>query len=467
MCLACQIKPPKIVQYNAPRSYFIPCGHCRECDEVYQKSWSFRLRVELEHLALQGWKIAFATLTYKDLCLPHMPPCVFREKIKYKSVQCFSRTDCTSFIHALRSYLWREYHLEGQMRLRYFLCSEFGSTTQRAHYHLVLAFPPCVDAQKLFNKIHRLWEPKGHVFPRYINGGCDSRGYFHKPFIVSSPAAAARYIAKYTTKDLYYFNHLQANDLSFSDFKTKLDIYRDCRQFHLGSRSLGLSILEGLTDEKKLDLLKYGYSFCGDSKLYTLPVYLKNRLIFDNVYQYKFTTPSCGQTGEDDILFYESKRIVRRDANLFFLEHFDEIFALKVKKYEKIFKMMSNPAEYRKRNIDVYLMRVSLRWYGILKARYSWSDKDCAEFYLAYYGVPFDRVCHEALSVAWLRHYVDIDLYTELFKFRGFVPITSEKHKFFHLVFSWMFSVFFGERKKYSETDKLLMRINDFFKSAA
>lgn len=187
MCLSCQIIPPKIIQNGAPRRYFIPCGHCKDCDEVYQASWSFRLRVELEKLSLQGWKIAFCTLTYKDLCLPHLPPSVFKELIKYKSVQCFSRSDATSFIHALRSFLWREYNLEGEMRLRYFLCSEFGSDTKRSHYHLCLAFPPFVDARKVFDKIHRLWEPKGHVFPRYFEGGYDSHGYHHKPFAVSPP----------------------------------------------------------------------------------------------------------------------------------------------------------------------------------------------------------------------------------------------------------------------------------------
>lgn len=416
---------------------------------------------------MQGWQVAFATLTYKDLCLPHMPPCVFREKIKYKAVQCFSRTDATTFIHALRSYLWREYHLEGQMRLRYFLCSEFGGQTKRSHYHLVLAFPPCVDARKLFRKVHLLWEPKGHVFPRYFEGGYDSKGYKHKPFVVSSPSAAARYIAKYTTKDLYYFQHLQENDLSFSDFKTKMDVYKDCRQFHLGSRSLGLSILDGLSDDEKMKMLKMGYSFVGDHKYYTLPVYFKNKLIFDNVYQYRYEQPKLGQTGEDDIQFIVPKRIVRRDANAFFLEHFEEIFALKVGKYANIFRMMGNPMEYRNRNIDPRLLRLCVRVLGDFKSKYSLSNCQVAEYYLAYYGVPFDRIKHYALSVAWLNHYCDVDLYDKLFQFKGFVPISKEFYFDFTAVFSFLFSVFFGVKKEYSEEDKQIMKIKDLFASAA
>lgn len=463
MCLNVHINPPKIVQLCAPHSYFIPCGHCKDCDEVFQASWSFRLRVELEHLALQGWQIAFATLTYKDLCLPHMPPCVFKEKIKYKSVQCFSRTDATSFIHSLRSWLWRDYHLEGQFRLRYFLCSEFGADTKRSHYHLVLAFPSFVDARKVFRKVHMLWEPKGHVFPRYFEGGRDSHGYTHKPFVVSSPSAAARYIAKYTTKDLYYFEHLQANDLSFSDFNTKMDVYKDCRQFHLGSRSLGAAILEELSDEQKMRMLKFGYSFMGDHKFYTLPVYFKNKLIFDNVYQYRYEQPSLGQTGEDDIQFIIPKRLVRKDANAFFLEHFDEIFALKVGKYASLFRKFREPAEYRIRNVDPRLMRYSMTFLSAFMQRYNFSYNDVAEYYLAYYGVPFDRIHHYALSVAWLSHYCDVDLYDKLFHFKGFVPISKQFYFEFQAVFSWLFSVFFGVRKEYTEEDKLLQKMKDFF----
>ncbi len=463
MCLSAQIMPPKITHEGAPHRFFIPCGHCKDCDEVYQASWAFRLRVELEHLAMQGWQIAFATLTYKDLCLPHMPPCVFKEKIKYKSVQCFSRTDATNFIHALRSYLWREYHLEGQLRLRYFLCSEFGSHTKRSHYHLVLAFPPCVDARKVFRKVHLLWEPKGHVFPRYFDGGFDSKGYKHKPFVVTSASAAARYIAKYTTKDMYYFEHLQENDLSFSDFNTKMDVYKDCRQFHLGSKSLGFSILENATDDQKMKMLKYGYSFVGDHKYYTIPLYFKNRLIYDNVYQYAIETPNL----DEDILFYRFKRLVRRDANVFFLEHFEEIFSLKVGKYAELFRMMQNPKEYRNRGVQPDILRLCIKSIGEFKQRFDLSNIDLAQYYLAIYGVPYDRLKHYALSVCWLNHYCDVDLYDKLFQFRGFVPISKPFYFAFHAVISCVFDVFFGVPKEYSQFDKLVMKVKDFLSSAA
>lgn len=470
MCLACRIRPPKVVQPAAPREVYVPCGHCKDCDQVYQASWSFRLRVELENLSLQGWQIGFLTLTYKPLCLPHYPPSVFKEG-KYKSLQCFSRDDCESFIRSLRSYLWREYHLEGQMRLRYFLCSEYGSSTQRAHYHCVLAFPPHVDPRKVFDKVHALWQPLGHVFPRYFEGGVDSHGYYHKPFIVSSASAAAKYIAKYTTKDQYYREYLESQGLSFDDFNRSKLVYKRCAQFHLGSRSLGLSLLDNKTDAEKMELLKHGYHFVGDTKYYTLPVYFKNKLIFDNRYIYEYSTTGfdhCnGEDKHDAICFYTVRRLVRREANVFFLEHYNEIFELKVKKYADIFNKLIDPHEYFKRGImDKFAVMDGVRSLNNFMQKYSVGFRHVAALYLAYYGVHYEQIWRGPLALEWLRHYVDIELYPKLFKYtetRYHYPIPKQMFDELHYAVNKSFTAFFGVPRPYTKEDRQIAQSSDFF----
>lgn len=466
MCLSCNMRVKKPTQWGAPLRNFIPCGHCKDCDEVYRASWSFRLRVELEKLALQGWQVGFLTLTYKDLCLPHFPPCVFNNVMDYKSVQCFNREDTESFIRSLRSYLWREYHLEGEMRLRYFLCSEFGSNTQRAHYHLVLAFPPQVDSRKVFKKCHRLWESKGHVFPRYFEGGVDSHGYHHKPFICSSASATAKYVAKYATKDMYYAEYLEKHGLDLSYFRRKHPVYRNCAQFHLGSRSLGVSMLDGLDEKERLKLLERGYCFAGDVKYYTLPVYFKHKIIFDNRYQYTYETPKCGQEGEDDIVFYRVKRLVRREANAFFLKYYNEIFRLKVARYVRLFDQMTTYDEYYKRGVKNEFASVAVRAINDFKAKWRVGKDTFAALYLAYYGVVYERIYHAPLALEWLHHYCDVTLYeNQIFSYREMFKykITKEMFNDLQTACSTAFKIFFMIPKEYTQEDKDVARVSDFF----
>ena len=133
MCLACQFSVNP-THSDAPFFNRVPCGHCKSCNEVYQKSWSFRLRVELDHLVnFQHWQVGFLTLTYNDMSLPHFPRSCFKNPDDYQHIQCFNRDQCESFIRSARSWLWREYRLHGAHAVRYMLASDSGELKSQTH----------------------------------------------------------------------------------------------------------------------------------------------------------------------------------------------------------------------------------------------------------------------------------------------------------------------------------------------
>lgn len=461
MCLACRMKV-KATHEGAPSFYHIPCGSCKECNEVYQKQWAFRLRFELESLSLRHWNCGFCTLTYNDNYLPHYPLSVFNDIAQYKEIQCFSREDCEKFIRALRSWLWRKYKLSGVDACRYMLCSEYGSTTKRSHYHFLIACPPQVDMREVYLKIVDLWNVNGFIFPRYYLGGVDKYGHNHLPFVVESCAKAAKYVSKYVTKDMYYKDYLERNGLDESSFKRDMRLYKRCRQFHLQSRSLGRSMLDNLSDVQKMDLIKNGYQFIGDDKLYTIPVYIKNKLIFDNVYQYEYTKPSCGQSGEDDICFYEEKRLCRKYANAFFIEHYDEIFNLKVKKYAAFFSQMSDISECRKRGLSDELAITSHDCFASVRSRFGLSVEGFAELYLAFYGLPHDKWVHYFPSLVWLNHYENVDSYFTDLPFVEYDPLMVDS---VCSCASVLFSNWYQIRAEYTEADIRKDKLRDFFAS--
>lgn len=112
----------------------VPCGRCYSCLRNYQMNWIIRLTEEME-VAKNAW---FLTLTYNDKNLP-------RDKFGNSYV---SKDDCQKFIKRLR---------KNNKNLRYYLASEYGSTTFRPHYHAIL-FNLEQKNEKLLNKeLKRAW----------------------------------------------------------------------------------------------------------------------------------------------------------------------------------------------------------------------------------------------------------------------------------------------------------------------
>lgn len=91
----------------------VPCGKCEACLSRKRQDWFFRLKQELK-LHDDSY---FITLTYDECNLP-----------KDMSV---NKRDCQLFLKRLRKKI-------EPYKIRYFLVSEYGPTTLRPHYHLIL-----------------------------------------------------------------------------------------------------------------------------------------------------------------------------------------------------------------------------------------------------------------------------------------------------------------------------------------
>lgn len=90
----------------------IPCGECIGCRLTWRRQWAIRCMHE-KRLHCES---AFLTLTYDDDHLPSPPTLLL--------------SDLQLFMKRLRS--------TRPVGLRFFACGEYGESTQRPHYHLLL-----------------------------------------------------------------------------------------------------------------------------------------------------------------------------------------------------------------------------------------------------------------------------------------------------------------------------------------
>jgi hypothetical protein len=100
----------------------IPCGGCVGCRLDHAGQWAARLT----HEAKFHEKKCFLTLTYDDLHLPE------NNQLVVKHLQ--------DFMKKLRRRLnYKHKKSESDyLKLRYFACGEYGETSLRAHYHMIL-----------------------------------------------------------------------------------------------------------------------------------------------------------------------------------------------------------------------------------------------------------------------------------------------------------------------------------------
>lgn len=89
-----------------------PCGRCYMCRKVKQRTWVHRILLEAREHTVSS----FVTLTYNDDSLPEWG--------------CLVKRDPQLFLKRLRKL--------SNLRIRYFLCGEYGGVTWRPHYHLIL-----------------------------------------------------------------------------------------------------------------------------------------------------------------------------------------------------------------------------------------------------------------------------------------------------------------------------------------
>lgn len=146
--------PVRIKDKKTGKYMLVPCGKCRVCRYNKQQEWKRRLEVE----ASQHFRTFFVTLTYSNSTVPVFRPvddidtfpmtAKRREDLKeFLSLEAdlkdkylvLKYEDIQKFLKRLRWYISNDKHIPSwQRNIRFYCCGEYGETTQRPHYHLLV-----------------------------------------------------------------------------------------------------------------------------------------------------------------------------------------------------------------------------------------------------------------------------------------------------------------------------------------
>lgn len=109
----------------------IPCGQCIECRLARSRKWADRCMLEHKYHDSSY----FLTLTYDNDHIPKNP--IYDEYTGevYAENATLVKKDLQDFMKRLR----RAYEYSGyENKLRFFACGEYGSTTLRPHFHIIV-----------------------------------------------------------------------------------------------------------------------------------------------------------------------------------------------------------------------------------------------------------------------------------------------------------------------------------------
>lgn len=130
---------------KSSRALVVPCGYCGACRHNKRAMWSFRIKEEVK----VSENAYFVTLTYND------------QNLVYGDYEpTLVKSDMQKFIKRLR----KVQNKKTQLKLRYYCVGEYGTNTQRPHYHAVLFNV----AEHTIQKMAETWG-KGHVDIKPVN----------------------------------------------------------------------------------------------------------------------------------------------------------------------------------------------------------------------------------------------------------------------------------------------------------
>lgn len=159
----------------------IPCGKCLECRIQHARAWADRCVLE----AKQYKDNYFVTLTYDD---EHLPP---RNSLEPRDVQLF--------LKRLRK------RFKG-VKLRTLYCGEYGDSSFRPHYHLILFNLPLKDLSYNFQLRDADGKFENHLRPNNSGDLMYSKLIYecwqYKGMISVAPFSydTAAYVSQYVTK---------------------------------------------------------------------------------------------------------------------------------------------------------------------------------------------------------------------------------------------------------------------------
>lgn len=198
----------KLFEYNKKSMLYgyeqIPCGKCWACQLNYSAEWATRIMLEAQKYEHNY----FITLTYDDENVPILSEINYLEEYKMhgeviETKEIKLENDGTwgyslapdhmkTFLNSLRKYFERK----GHKGVKYFYCGEYGETTHRPHYHIILLNCP-LDINEFYDtyidgnyKAH--WKSK--ELEKYWKKGMID--------IAECEWSCIAYVARYCTKKL-------------------------------------------------------------------------------------------------------------------------------------------------------------------------------------------------------------------------------------------------------------------------
>ena len=286
MCLSPIHIPNKssyIVDGISYSGYDVPCGHCLECQQQKRNEWQTRIAFELSSLYARGGRAVFLTFTYNDA---HLPSVELDFGVHGKDViSCFRHADVLAFLNRLKV---EAHKVFGPYSYKYFFTSEYGSNTKRPHYHAIFFLQPFVDWLKFVEMCRAKWS-FGYMFPKfdksrnmYVDN--DSQPLSHGKPCVSSLGGCAKYVSKYVTKDLSFYELPSVSQ--YLSVKGHKDLIKTCLPKHWQSNCLGWSAIDDINlfdDNDVKQLLSVGLLNPLTFKRVPLPSYVINKLMYRNV----------------------------------------------------------------------------------------------------------------------------------------------------------------------------------------
>lgn len=257
------------------RLYRCKCGSCPQCLRDNKREWEFRMNQEYK-LTYKG---VFVTLTYSDEFLHYSDTNI--SELHYRDVQLF--------LKRLRSMYNKVVPEHEKCPLTYWCCGEYGKTTARPHYHLIIFG---LD-KKYYYLIKRCW----------------NLGFIYLGYKFS--AKCVNYVSKYVQKqgsikqlstligsDVWCDNHgvvRPFRHMSLGLGKSYLTPYTI--RYHLGLSSVKSPASVPIFIDKKLmystprlSVLAFNNTH-GDAITYPLPRYYRRKIFSQNYLNtYKYGT---------------------------------------------------------------------------------------------------------------------------------------------------------------------------------
>lgn len=174
MCLCPRVIYHRSNHYSPermPLMMSVPCGVCDECARTARNDWF--VRCWAEHHASWCQQTYFYTLTYNN---EHLP--------KRFGMPCFCKRDVQLFCKRLKKVL------SPNVRLKYFVSSEFGEKYGRPHYHALFFIDKLYNPFLFYKVVERCWQ---NGFVKYGDNAGVVRGL-----------QGIQYVTKYVTKDFMY-----------------------------------------------------------------------------------------------------------------------------------------------------------------------------------------------------------------------------------------------------------------------